>query len=255
MRPVRLYYAASLPSFEKQQIFNLALSSQFSRELVKDMRMVINIFLCVLDGDCPLIIKARREEDSAICQEEPVGIRDIHVNFPPGAIITRTLKTEHGTTLRTNLSNMHRQIKFLDNTYIGFPQLFRKIIGMCVSFSCEDLCECHQSCTHRHTATNRLCQADQVWFHRIKFRDPTWSYSHTGLDFVEDQQYPVPAGNITHILEIAFIRQHNANIHQDRFGDYSRHLAFVLAQDAIQNLGIIVWGNNCVLLHISRNAF
>jgi hypothetical protein len=51
-----------------------SLPSQFLHKLLEDMCMMIDIILGVLDGDRPLIIKARREEDAAVCQEEPVRV-------------------------------------------------------------------------------------------------------------------------------------------------------------------------------------
>src|SRR5215813_13147486 len=99
---------------------------------------------------------------------------------------------------------------------------------MCMRSRREDLCECHQPGPHRHrvaikgtqvyylamvdtshdlfaptecadghTATNRLRQADQVRFHRIEFRNTSGCYRYTRLDFIEDQQHPVPASYIT----------------------------------------------------------
>src|SRR5260221_140804 len=72
--------------------------------------MVIDISLFVLNGDRPLIIEARREKDTTIRQEEPVGIGHCHVDFPPCAIVTCPFIAEHGATLSTNLSNVHRLV-------------------------------------------------------------------------------------------------------------------------------------------------
>src|SRR5436305_14712862 len=87
--------------------------------------MLVDIGLSMLDRYRPLVIKARREKDTAIRQEEPVGIRDAQVNLPPGPVVTRTLVTEHGTTLCTNLGNMHRHIKFINDAHIPIFQLVR----------------------------------------------------------------------------------------------------------------------------------
>ena len=51
------------------------------------MRMMIDIGLRVLDRDGPLVIEARREKDAAICQEEPVGVGETHVDLPPGGAV------------------------------------------------------------------------------------------------------------------------------------------------------------------------
>ena len=97
---------------------------QLRHELLEDMRMLINIILRVLDGDRPLVIKPWREEDTAIRQEKPVGIREANINIPPGAVVSRTLVAEHGTTLRANLCDVHRHIKLFNDADIGFGQLF-----------------------------------------------------------------------------------------------------------------------------------
>src|SRR5712691_11680967 len=112
--------------------------------------MLVNIGLSMLDRNCPLVIKARREKDTAIRQEEPVGIRDAHINLPPGPVVARTLVTEHSTTLCTNLGNMHRHIKFINDAHIAICQLFREAASVCMGFQCENSCERHQAGTHRH---------------------------------------------------------------------------------------------------------
>lgn len=47
---------------------------QFRYKLLEDMGMLIDIILRVLDGNRPLVIKSRREEDTTVCQEEPVRV-------------------------------------------------------------------------------------------------------------------------------------------------------------------------------------
>src|SRR5437588_5725683 len=112
--------------------------------------MLVDIGLSMLDRYRPLVIKARREKDTAIRQEEPVGIRDAQVNLPPGPVVARTLVTEHSTTLCANLGNMHRHIKFINDAHIPICQLFREVASVCMGFHCENLCERHQAGTHRH---------------------------------------------------------------------------------------------------------
>src|SRR5215469_8229072 len=109
-------------------------------------------------------------------------------------------------------------------------------------------------CANWHTSTDRLRQADEVWLNWIEFGDATWSNCHASFDLIEDQQHPMRACNITHVLKIAFIREYDANIHQYRFGDYCRHLALVLGQDAIQSLPIVVGSDNNVVLQGGWNA-
>src|SRR2546421_1679740 len=75
---------------------HLWLAGQFLDELLEDMHMMVDIVLRMLDGDRPLIVKARREEGAAISKEEPVGIRDIHVDILPGTVMTRPPLTGHG---------------------------------------------------------------------------------------------------------------------------------------------------------------
>src|SRR2546421_11789422 len=112
--------------------------------------MVVNISLSMLNRNRPLIIKARREEDTPVRQEEPVGIRDTHIDIPPGAIVTRTLMAEHGTTLGANLGNMHRQIKLFDDAHIAISQLLGKTDGMGMRLRREYLRQCDQARTHGH---------------------------------------------------------------------------------------------------------
>src|SRR5260370_576785 len=52
---------------------------------------------------------------------------------------------------------------------------------------------------------DRLRQADEIWFHRVEFRDATRGNSDASFDFVEDKQHPMPASHITHTLEITII--------------------------------------------------
>src|SRR5258708_1424865 len=110
-------------------------------------------------------------------------------------------------------------------------------------------------CANRHTTTNRLRQADEVGIDRIEFGDTTRGNGHASFDLVEDQQYAMLARNITHILEIALFRQHDANVHQYRFGDDGCYLTFVLGQDTIQSPGIVIWSHNSIVLQPGGNTF
>src|ERR1700758_2307981 len=114
------------------------------------MGMLIDIILRVLDRDRPLVIKSWREEDTAVCQEEPVCIREAHVDIPPCTIVTRTLIAEHGTALCTDLGYMHGHIKLFDDADIRVGQLLREVICMRMGFWRKYLGERYQACTHRH---------------------------------------------------------------------------------------------------------
>src|SRR5437588_8309833 len=114
------------------------------------MQMVIDIGLGMLHGNRPLIIKAGREEDTAVRQEKPVGIGHVHIDLPPGAIVTRTLIAEHSAALSANLSYMHGQVKLFNNTDISLAQLPGKTAGMGMCLRCENLGQSYQTGTHRH---------------------------------------------------------------------------------------------------------
>src|SRR5437588_12677879 len=112
--------------------------------------MLVDIGLSMLDRYRPLVIKARREKDTAIRQEEPVGIRDTQVNLPPGPVVSSTLVTEHSTTLCANLGNMHRHLKFINDAHIPICQLFRETAGVCMGFPRAIPCERPQAGMPRH---------------------------------------------------------------------------------------------------------
>src|SRR5579859_31088 len=99
-------------------ISSTQLAYQFPHKLLEDMHVMVDVLLCVLDGDGPLVVEARREEDAAIGEEEPVGIRNIHVDVEPGAIVASAFVAEHGATLRADLRNMHGQVELLDHSLV-----------------------------------------------------------------------------------------------------------------------------------------
>src|ERR1051326_3526275 len=197
--------------------------------------MVIDITLSMLDRNRPLVIKARREKNTSISQEEPVGIRDTHINLPPGAVVARSLVAEHSTPLRANLGDMHRHIKFINDAHIAIGQLFREADSMGVGVVRENLCERHQSGAHRHritvegpkvqyflvvnmahhflappeganrhTTANRLGQTDEIGLHWIQFCDASWGNRYAGFYLIEDEQHIVPARNFTQAPQISF---------------------------------------------------
>ncbi len=86
--------------------------------------MMIDIGMGVLDRDGPLVIEARREEDAAICQEEPVGVGEAHVDVPPGGtVVASTWIGEHGAALCTYLNHVHWHVELFDDTGVGSGQL------------------------------------------------------------------------------------------------------------------------------------
>src|SRR5258706_351771 len=105
--------AAALPGYGASLHL---LSPQLRHELLEDVCMPIDIILGVLDGDRPLVIKSRREEDAAIRQEEPVRVRELHVDISPIPEVPCPLITEHSAPLCANLGNMHRHIKLFDDS-------------------------------------------------------------------------------------------------------------------------------------------
>src|SRR5947209_11187485 len=96
-------------------LYRNRLSHQLPHELLEDMHMMIDIFLRMLDRDRPLVVETRREEDTAIGEVQPVGIRHIHVDLPPGTVVARPLVAEHGTALRADLRHVHWQIELFDD--------------------------------------------------------------------------------------------------------------------------------------------
>src|SRR5947209_18102012 len=107
---------------------------------------------------------------------------------------------------------------------------------------------------NRRTPTNGLGQADEIWLHGIQLCYAARGNRYTSFHFVEDEQYSMAARNFTQVLKIAFIRQYNANIHQHRLSDYCRYLTFVLAQNALQRLRIIIRSDDGIVLHIRGNT-
>src|SRR5579885_18401 len=126
------------------------LFSQLADKLAEDMDMVIDILPGVLDRDSPLVIEARREKDTAIRQEEPVGVGETHVDVPPGAIVVRALVAEHGTAFRADLRHMHGHAELVDDADIGLRQLPGKVDGMVMRVLRENLRERHQPGAHGH---------------------------------------------------------------------------------------------------------
>src|SRR2546421_11719079 len=103
------------------------------------MLLFVDIGLRVLNGNRPLVIKPWRKEDATICQEKPIRIGEMHINIPPGTIVTRALITEHGTPLRANLGHMHGHVIFLNDAHIALSQLLREADCMGVSLWRENL--------------------------------------------------------------------------------------------------------------------
>src|SRR5260370_20926080 len=83
------------------------LSHQFFDKLLKNVRVMIDIILSMLNRNRPLVVEARREKDAAVSQEQPVGIREAHIDIPPGAGIRGALVSEHGATLFTEVCHVH----------------------------------------------------------------------------------------------------------------------------------------------------
>src|SRR5579885_473426 len=194
------------------------LYSQLADKLAEDMDMVIDILPGVLDRDSPLVIEARREKDTAIRQEEPVGVGETYVDVPPGAIVVRALVAEHGTAFRADLRHMHGHAELVDDADIGLRQLPGKVDGMVMRVLRENLRERHQPGAHGHrvavkgakmqhflvvdmahdlltpakgadghATADGFGEADQIRFDRVEFCDAAGGNGDARLHLIEDE--------------------------------------------------------------------
>ncbi len=85
----------------------------------------------------------------------------------------------------------------------------------------------------RQTPTDRLGEADHVWYDAEIFRSPTPAEFRTGLDLIEDQQRALFRGDFAQSLQKSGLRHAQSDIHQNRFKDDGGYFSGILFETAL----------------------